>query len=210
MIQKAVDAIRGMAQIVWLVIAAVAGIGILWVAGRVFLPEPDLVLPEPVEESVSPPAPSEPVEVVNEGGWIVTTESDPIDDSPTVIAMAAEEDGTPLRTAMLIARCMRNRTETWIAWDDYLGSDSRSEVTYRFPPAAARSSSWSGSVDDRATFSPRPMPLLREISENDGSQMVARTTPYNSGPVTVTFDLTGARDAIAQVAEACGWSVDDG
>lgn len=28
-----------------------------------------------------------------------------------------------------------------------------------------------------------------------------------SGPVTVTFDLTGAEEAIGKVADACGWQL---
>ena len=46
------------------------------------------------------------------------------------------------------------------------------------------------------------IPMVREIVTNP--ELIVRVTPYASGPVTATFDLTGAREAIGRVAEACG------
>ena len=36
-----------------------------------------------------------------------------------------------------------------------------------------------------------------------------QTTPFNEAPSLAVFDLTGARDAIAQVAEVCEWTLSE-
>ena len=113
----------------------------------------------------------------------------------------------------LIARCQSNTTEVYVNWQDFLGDDelgdprsTRKRVTYRLPPADAKTEMWGVSTDNDSTFVARAIPFLRTIVESD--RLVAQTTPYNEGPSTAIFDLTGARSALEPLAETCNWTLD--
>ena len=51
--------------------------------------------------------------------------------------------------------------------------------------------------------------FLRSLVRAERPTLVAQTTPYNENPMTAVFDLTGAADAIGQLADLCEWSLDD-
>ena len=141
--------------------------------------------------------------------WRVSRSTNPLDDSTTVVAVldAAQGAGGLFRNepVRLIARCRSNRTEAYIVWHDYLGLDDQ-RVTYRFPPAQARTETWGLSTDNDSTFVRRAIPFLRTAAEN--TRLVVQTTPYSESPTTAIFNLAGASDALAQIAETCEWTLD--
>lgn len=201
--KKAVGAVKGATQIIWLAVAALVGVGLLAWVGSMFLPGDDadpaeVVVsgePEPEPEPVEPSEP--PVPVVDRGSWIMVEDQDPMNDSPQVVT-GLEEDG-----ATLYVGCVDGRTNVLIRWDEYLGMDTAVTVTHRLPPKPAERGSWLRGGE--STVAPDPIALLRGMVA--GTELVVRTTPYMSGQVTVTFDLTGAREAVGKVAEACGWEL---
>ena len=140
--------------------------------------------------------------------WTILNTTNPLDDSPTVIASIAAKSGVsgvlsePVR---LSVRCESNKTDAYIAWHDYLGSDATVPVTVRFPPETARTESHSVSSDNTATFIPRSIPFARSLLTSE--RLVVQTTPYNESPVTAVFELQGAERALSQVAEACDWHI---
>ena len=141
--------------------------------------------------------------------WRVSRSTNPLDDSTTVAALLDAVQGTgglfreePVR---LIARCRSNRTEAYIVWHDFLGLDDQ-RVTYRFPPAAAQTESWGLSTDNDSTFVRRAIPFLRIAAES--ARLVVQTVPYGEAPVTAIFNLAGAENALAQIAETCEWTLD--
>ena len=201
--KKAVRAAKGTTQIIWLGVASLAGVALLVWLGSMFLPGDEAGVaaevvvsgePEPgAAESREPPVP-----MVDRGSWIMVEDQDPMNDSPQVVT-GLEEDG-----ATLYVGCVDGRTNVLIRWDEYLGMDTAVTVTHRLPPKPAVRASWLRGGE--STVAPDPIALLREMVA--GTELVVRTTPYMSGPVTVTFDLTGAEEAIGKVAEACGWEAD--
>lgn len=179
------------------------------------------------DESSPDPEESAAEEIINQlleeegiqfvGDWLVSVDINPIDDSQTVaLALDANEGGGSIRgTVTFIARCRSNVTEAYINWNDYLGDDSSSVyddwkyVTIRVGDAEARTERWSVSTDSQATFAPGwAGTLLREMAQAD--RFVAQTTPYNSNPVTATFDTTGMAEALEPLVETCGWSLEPG
>jgi len=212
MIRRAVEVMSGLTKIVWLAILAVVGIVILFALfalGQRGAVEEPVALPSAQELAdslplVEPPAPGNERDVF--GDWVVSESLDPMDDSPRVFAMLDAQNQDIFSDITLIARCSSNRTEVYVDWDDYL-ADDRQSVAYRFPPSSMRQERWGVSTDNTATFAPRPIALLREMIVSQ--QLVMRTTPYNEVPVTAIFDLTGARHAIGQVAEACSWELEN-
>ena len=170
------------------------------------------------------------------GAWSMSVDTDPIDDSKSATAVLAgtADDGS---RAHLFVHC---NTETalfaGISWEDFYGrggrrvlwSDdmARTPVTYRFPPAKARTDS-SFNVPALALdharlnrlaplptvastiFGEDPIALLRKLVESE--RLVARaplTTLYGQVKITVEFDLTDTRATIGKLAAICGLGLD--
>src|SRR5690606_5301428 len=107
------------------------------------------------------------------------------------------------RKPTMIIRCRDNRTEMFINWNSFLGSDPVS-TTYRIDKEPAQKSGWSLSTDKRAAFFPgSPVPTLRRLAES--TTFVANVTPYSESPVTAVFDTTGADKALADIRKGCSW-----
>lgn len=145
-------------------------------------------------------------------GWVTNTNINPVDDTKTVTAVLNADEGQSRfdGPVSLVVRCQSNRTDLFARWRDYLGDDSNSVyeewkwVTVRVGSNPASREKWSLSTDNEATFAPgSPIGLLKRLADED--RLVLQTTPYNESPVTAVFDMTGFREAVAPVAEECGW-----
>jgi type VI secretion system protein VasI len=152
----------------------------------------------------------------SEGGgkWVVSKDTNPIDDSERVI-LALEADagsGSFGQGITLVARCQSGMTEVFVQWHDYLGSDSGDiysdwkRVTVRIGSDKATSEKWGVSTDGTATFAPKwAGELLRKMAATD--KLILQTTPYSSKPITAVFDTRGLANAITPLTQACGWSL---
>ena len=137
--------------------------------------------------------------------WTVNESTNPIDDSPTVVLSVEASSGSSRmgNAPTLVLRCSRKKTEAYILWNDYLGSDEVS-VTTRIGKNEAQTRSWTLSSDNTATFYPgTDVEFIKALLTTD--TLVARTTPYNESPVTAVFSLAGLSDKIAPLQAACGW-----
>lgn len=147
------------------------------------------------------------------GKWNVSKDVNPIDDSVRVTAIlySTNTKSTWGKRVSLVARCMSNKTEVYINWNDYLGDDSNSvyadwkNLTIRIGEAKAIKQRWGISTDKEATFAPKAIQLLKSMVGN--SKFLAQTTPYNESPVTAIFDTTGSKNALSPLAEACNWEL---
>lgn len=161
--------------------------------------------------SVEPEAPVETAEFT--GGWTVRTETNVLDDSPTVFLRLVADRGANHYgdDVTMIARCKSNRTELFINWNDYLGDDSYNNrgswkrVVVRLGDSPAVEQQWGTSTDSQATFAPDwAGNLLRQMVRED--RMVVQTTPYNESPVTAVFDIRGLEPGLRQLASTCNWT----
>lgn len=140
------------------------------------------------------------------GGWTISETRNPIDDSPTVAISldasspaASRFGGSPT----LFLRCKSSQTELYVSWNEYLGLDE-TRVTVRVGKAPARTSSWSISTDNRASFYPgSPIGFIKEVMEVD--TLVLMTTPYGESPVTAVFPVSGLSEKITPLRTACKW-----
>ena len=138
------------------------------------------------------------------GAWKVSIKTNPLDDSRTVTLILLAESGTNRRgdPVGLILRCSSNRTDVYIAWQDYLGSEA--DVTWRVGDEDARTARWSLSTTKEATFYPYDeISFIQQLLTT--TRFVAQVTPYNENPITAVFDLTGLTNVIGPLQEACGW-----
>ena len=139
-----------------------------------------------------------------EGNWRVSIDTNPIDDSRTVVlALTADEvSSTYGEPISLILRCQSNNTEVYINWNSYLGSEA--DVTTRVGDAPAQTRRWPLSTDSKATFYPGgDISFINSLMESD--QFVAQVTPYSESPVTAVFNTAGLEKAVEPLRETCNW-----
>ena len=111
--------------------------------------------------------------------------------------------GSPIR-ATLWLRCMENKTNVLIGFDRY--TTDNQNVRFRLDEDPVQKQwmetmrggegigIWSGS---------RAIPFIKKLFGKDS--MVLAYDTY-TGPVEFTFDISGVREQIAPLAEACSWT----
>ncbi len=139
----------------------------------------------------------------NKGKWSVSSETNPVDDTETVKITLDADSGTNRfgNRVHLIARCQSNKTDLYISWNDYLGSES--SVLTRIGNNKSVTSLWGLSTDSQATFHSNPIQFIKDMINDD--KLIAQVTPYSESPVKVTFDIAGLPAAIKPLREACKW-----
>jgi type VI secretion system protein VasI len=145
----------------------------------------------------------QPQSISGSGKWKANVEFNPIDDSKTVTIVLHADSGKSRwgNNISLIARCKSGKTELYINWRDYLGSESY--VLTRIGKNKAVTRKWSLSTDSKATFNRDSVSFLKEMLKSP--KLVAHTTPYNENPVTATFDTSGLENAIKPLRDTCSW-----
>lgn len=145
-----------------------------------------------------------PTSVEGTGKWQVSVKTNPLDDTRTVMLALYADSGRSTwgNRVVLVLRCKSKKTEAYINWHDYLGSEAY--VIWRIGDADAETAKWSLSTDNEATFYPYDdIAFIKQLLNAD--RLVAQVTPYDESPVTAIFDLTGLTNAIHPLQEACGW-----
>jgi type VI secretion system protein VasI len=141
-------------------------------------------------------------DVSDAGKWIVSTKTNPLDDTKTVTLALVSENahsrfGEPIT---LIIRCKSGKIEVYINWNQYLGSET--EIISRFGSKEAKRREWSLSSDGQAAFYPgNSIPFIRELLSS--VRFVAQVTPYNESPITALFDTKGFAKALIPLKETC-------
>ena len=145
-----------------------------------------------------------PIPNGDRGQWLVELKTNPIDDSKTAV-LALDSKNAKSRwgqSVRLIIRCQSNKTELYISWQDYLGSEA--SVLTRVGDKKATSTQWVLSTDSKATFFPEsPIGFIKEMMKTD--KLVAQVTPYNESPITAIFELSVLPIAILPLRETCSW-----
>jgi len=147
----------------------------------------------------------QPVELSGTGKWSVSVDTNPIDDSTTVLLSITADSGRSSlgKPVTMFVRCKSNETELYINWSDYLGRNGT--VLTRIGSNDASTKDWNLSTDSQATFHPQKgtIGFLKWMASAD--KFVAQITPYNESPVTAIFDITGMENALKPLRETCEW-----
>lgn len=162
--------------------------------------------------TVTSAPPAEPPTPQVGGKWQYSEGRSPMDDSKTVVlALLAEnqiEGWLARERPTLIVRCRENETDAYISVgmpsSVEFGETSRHTVRVRLDDQDAVTEMWSQSTDTEALFSPRPVPLARQIAAAE--RLRFGFTPFNADPVVVEFDLRGFEEHVGTVAETCNWT----
>ncbi|MEO5614298.1 MAG: hypothetical protein ABIR04_05180, partial [Cypionkella sp.] len=143
------------------------------------------------------------------GNWQIIQETNPMDDSQTVILVLPETGaGDSLgRKAEFYVRCTSGALEAFISWQDYLASDGgydtkAKDVTLRWDSGPPTTSRLATSTDSTATFLSSPTSFYAILLHH--KKLVAQVVPYNAGPRTAVFDLLGLQEISEPLRIACG------
>lgn len=144
-----------------------------------------------------------PTTVEGTGKWKVRSSTNPIDDSRTDTLILVADSGAARfgESITIVIRCQSNKTDMYINWNDYLGSEAN--VLTRIGSSKAQTSAWLMSTDSQSTFRSRPIPFIKEMM--GANKLVAQVTPYNENPSTAMFDTSGLANAIKPLRENCNW-----
>jgi len=143
----------------------------------------------------------------SEGKWVIDEKINPVDDSRqiTFILVADQGKGTFSDPIGLILRYKSEKTEIYITWGSYLGSEAY--VLTRFGERAASTMEWSLSNNSKGTFYPYPAKgvfgFIKNLTEVD--RFLAQVTPYNENPIIAIFDVRGLKEAIAPYNDILNW-----
>lgn len=139
-----------------------------------------------------------------EGKWRTSTDKDPLTDKSVHYAMLDADEGRGRfgESIGLIVRCKSGRTEAFINWNTFLGSDGLN-VTSRIDKAPASSSYWGISTDHKSSFMPQQVATLKKFE--GASSYVVNLTPYSESPITAIFNITGADEAFKDIRRDCKW-----
>jgi type VI secretion system protein VasI len=142
--------------------------------------------------------------VKGKGMWSVRVDKNPVDDSKKVTLVLDAKSGKSNwgKSVFLVIRCKSNKTEMYINWQDYLGSEAH--VLTRIGSKKAKTKEWGLSTDSKATFHPRgTIGFIKEMMT--ANKLLAQVTPYNDNPITAIFDTKGLINAIKPLRETCHW-----
>lgn len=154
--------------------------------------------------ATTPPPPA------TQSGWRVTTTPSALDPSRSQgVAMLDSTNMVPNsigrpEAATIVVRCIGSQRVAYFSWPNYLGSrDVR--VTYKYDDNPVETAlmpvSDSGTAVGR--WSTRESANMINSLQSFSRQVVA-IAPYQGIAQEVTFDLTGASEAIAEAFAACG------
>jgi type VI secretion system protein VasI len=139
------------------------------------------------------------------GKWSTSTTTDPLTDQSVYVAILTAGTGRGRfgESIDLVVRCAKKTTDLYINWASFLGSES-TFVTHRVGKDKAVRQSWVVSTDHKSSFYPgSPVSTLKKMI--DTNSFVVNVTPYSESPVTATFDISGASEALSDVRKGCGW-----
>jgi hypothetical protein len=107
------------------------------------------------------------------GNWSVKIDTNPIDDSKTVTARikAQSADTSRGEVPTLALRCMSNKTEIIIGWNNFLGTEYQ-YVTTRIGSKDAVREPWSLSTDKASTFHTEPIAFIRSMLKESSAPSI--------------------------------------
>jgi hypothetical protein len=130
-------------------------------------------------------------------GWYLSTETDRMDNTPTVYLAKRAESG---QGGILTIRCIRRRTELVVATNDILDNGN---VPIRFDDAKPQQQVWSEASNHQGLFSPDPIGLARQLTKIDS--LLFEYRPFDKQATTIEFKVAGLAENLGTIADACGW-----
>ena len=141
----------------------------------------------------------------NEGNWRILEGVNPVNNTKTIIMFLAAESGKSKRGDVpdLMIRCMNNKINFYINWNEFLGTNDIKVLT-RIGDEKAETKKWKPSFCKEKSFYPDiSVKFIRRMFESN--KFFAQVTPYGESPRTAVFDTSGMKSALKPLQDNCGW-----
>lgn len=139
------------------------------------------------------------------GLWKKEKTIDPVDDSTLYRAyINSITDKTKYgKPITLVVECIDNKTFFYIDWQTFISTQEH-DVTIRIDKEQAFKKKWIPSTNYIASFyKGSPIKLLKRII--NAKKVIAKVEPHAESPLTVTFHVTGAENALMDIRKQCKW-----
>ena len=141
--------------------------------------------------------------------WNVTRATDPILDTPSVVATLPEKPALGRASAgqSLRLSCTAGALNASIQWGVAVGrkwsgrEPGQAEVLVRFGENAPVWQHWRRTARRPVTQAKEPTKFMEQLGEH--RTLALRVYPSQEPPITVVFDLTEAKAIVAEVTSAC-------
>lgn len=144
-------------------------------------------------------------------GWIIRKETSKIDDSISYYLILFSDDfideSEKEHGAIAIACPKKTTTIIFDTGENYLvDNGDYDRVTYRLDKEKAKTIPMEVAKGHKAIglwSGAKSIPFIKEMFGHD--KMVVQITPYQKGPVTMEFSISGLEEAIKPIREECKW-----
>ncbi|MBD2803710.1 hypothetical protein ID855_03100 [Xenorhabdus sp. ZM] len=135
------------------------------------------------------------------GKWFITKEVNKLTDKVDYFAVLSPESGE----GALVLRCGNNRTEAYLATDEYLGIDDYTKVTFRIDKKNAITESWVMGGGNDSAFAPSPVGFIKKIYGKQN--VIFGYKPYGKTQIVVEFKIDHINEVAKEISTACGWKL---
>jgi hypothetical protein len=168
------------------------GLGIYW-----FAPTDDPFGPPQQSQAVGEMAkPNSPA--LESEHWSLLESTNKIDNTPSISLHNSAVDAN----ASLIIRCSGRTTDAYVITTEVI--DRSASVRLKLDDSAAVRDNWSRSQDYHALFTPDAIAFSRQLAK--GHSFLFEFKPFDSGPRTVEFNVSGLDPKLERIAKACEWN----
>lgn len=169
-----------------------------------------LVAPNP-----APASSATSTEMPSIGKWELVRSNDAMtDESFVLVGLVAEgQSWSDPRSVKFAMRCDKRGAPIMITWNRYVAGEKTGEyliksVTVRTGDNQPVEETWTVNPDGTSTMRPGPNhDFVMAMRTTD--RLVVRIEPYQSNPLTVTFDTRGMTEALKQARPECEWYLRD-
>jgi len=166
-------------------------------------------------DAIYPPgSPTPEHEPVGTGNWLISSDTSTLTDEKNVFLQLSSEEPIPSRyggnafPGGLIIRCMENTTAVVFRFNGRFMADIQGygRIEYRLDDLQMARINTTESTDNKALglwSGGRSIPFIKKMLAHD--RMIIRATPFNESQITLTYNISGLGNAIAELRETCHW-----
>ena len=133
------------------------------------------------------------------GEWVLTESVNAMDNTAEVILHKTGSAG-----ASLDIRCIKQRTDAYVNTDTVVDNGS---VRVKFDESSPIRQLWTRSTDYKALFAPDGLIFARQLAKS--KSFLLEFTPFQEGPRTISFDVSGLDTKLQKISDSCHWDVVD-
>ncbi|WP_252496648.1 type VI secretion system-associated protein TagO [Escherichia coli] len=106
------------------------------------------------------------------------------------------------RATSLVLRCSDNKTDAYLSFNDYMGSDNP-RITVRLDGGKPVKSAWGGGEGGDSAFAPQPIQFIKTLAKH--KKAIFGFEPYGSTMQVVEFDLSEIDKVVEKISQSCNW-----